>query len=255
MNASTAADASAKPAPKSRTKTILLIVVAIAVVVGMILGGKQLSGAVLRFAEWVQSLGVWGPLVFILGYAAATVAFAPAFLLTLAAGVIFGLLKGALYTFAGATIGASLAFLIARYVARRPIEKKIAGNPKFAAIDRAVSKEGLKIVSLLRLSPVFPFNLLNYALGLTKVRFIDYLLACFAMIPGTILYVYYGTAAGSLAEVASGKAGGQGATKWISLGIGILATILVTTFITRLAGKALNAELDAPKKSGTEARS
>ncbi len=235
-----------QPEPKSRTKTILLIVVALAAVVGLALGGKQLGGAVIRFAEWVQSLGAWGPAVFILGYVAATVAFAPAFLLTLAAGVIFGLVKGALYTFIGASIGASLAFLIARYGARRSIEKKIAGNPKFAAIDRAVSKEGLKIVALLRLSPVFPFNLLNYALGLTKVRFIDYLIGCFAMIPGTILYVYYGTAAGSLAEVASGKAGGQGATKWISLGVGILATVLVTTFITRLASKALKNQLDAP---------
>ncbi len=243
----TASTAPAVPAPKSRTKTILLVAVALAAVVGLAVGGKQLSGAVLQFAAWVQSLGVWGPLVFILGYAAATVAFAPAFLLTLAAGVIFGLVKGALYTFIGATLGASLAFLVARYGARRAIEKKIAGNLKFAAIDRAVSKEGLKIVSLLRLSPVFPFNLLNYALGLTNVRFIDYLLGCFAMIPGTILYVYYGTAAGSLAEVASGKAGGQGAAKWISLGLGILATLVVSTFITRLASKALKNQLDAPE--------
>lgn len=234
---------------KSRTKTVLLIAIAVAAAVGLWLGGAKLSGAVLRFAEWVQSLGAWGPLVFILGYATATVAFAPAFILTLAAGVIFGLVKGALYTFIGATIGASLAFLIARYGARRAIEKKIAGNPKFAAIDGAVSKEGLKIVSLLRLSPVFPFNLLNYALGLTKVRFIDYLLACFAMIPGTLLYVYYGTAAGSLAQVASGKAGAQGATKWISLGVGLLATLVVTTFITRLASKALKAQLGESKEA------
>ena len=234
---------------KSRTKTVLLIAIAVAAAVGLWLGGAKLSGAVLRFAEWVQSLGAWGPLVFILGYATATVAFAPAFILTLAAGVIFGLVKGALYTFIGATIGASLAFLIARYGARRAIEKKIAGNPKFAAIDGAVSKEGLKIVSLLRLSPVFPFNLLNYALGLTKVQFIDYLLACFAMIPGTLLYVYYGTAAGSLAQVASGKAGAQGATKWISLGVGLLATLVVTTFITRLASKALKAQLGESKEA------
>ncbi len=234
-------------AAKSPAKTILLALGAIALVAALALGGKQLSGAVLRFAEWVQGLGVWGPVAFIGGYAAATVAFAPAFILTLAAGVIFGLGKGVLYTFLGATLGASLAFLVARYGARRAIEKKIAGNPKFAAIDRAVSKEGLKIVSLLRLSPVFPFNLLNYALGLTKVRFVDYLIACLAMLPGTVLYVYYGTAAGSLAQVASGKAGGQGATKWISLGIGILATVIVTTFITRLASKALKQQLDAPQ--------
>ncbi|HEV7669837.1 MAG TPA: TVP38/TMEM64 family protein [Thermoanaerobaculia bacterium] len=255
MNVSSAPPAPTPPAAKSRAKTLLLIVVALAAIAGLVLGGKQLSGAVLRFAEWVQNLGAWGPLVFILGYIAATVAFAPAFLLTLAAGVIFGLVKGALYTFVGATVGASLAFLIARYGARRAIEKKIAGNPKFAAIDRAVSKEGLKIVSLLRLSPFFPFNLLNYALGLTKVRFVDYLLACFAMIPGTILYVYYGTAAGTLAKVASGEAGGgQGATKWI-YGLGLLATLIVTTFITRLANKALKTQLDDPQAPEDKARS
>ncbi|HXU44635.1 MAG TPA: TVP38/TMEM64 family protein [Thermoanaerobaculia bacterium] len=231
-----------------RAKTIALIVVALAVVAALVLAGKQLGGAVLSFAAWVQSLGVWGPVVFILGYAVATVAFAPAFLLTLAAGAIFGLVKGVIVTFIGATLGASLAFLVARYVARRAIEKKIAGNAKFAAIDRAVAREGLKIVSLLRLSPVFPFNLLNYALGLTKVRFLDYLIACLAMIPATILYVYYGAAAGSLAEVASGQAGGKGAAHWITLGVGIAATVAVTTFITRLASKALRQELERPEE-------
>ena len=236
---------SAAPAPRSRAKTIVSILIAVGVVAALILGGKQLSGAVLRFAAWVQGLGVWGPLVFILGYAVATVAFAPAFLLTLAAGVIFGLVKGTIVTFLGATLGASLAFLVARYGARRMIEKKIEGNVKFAAIDRAVAKEGFKIVALLRLSPLFPFNLLNYALGLTRVRFLDYFLACVAMIPGTILYVYYGTAAGSLAAVASGAGGGsQGATQWVSLGIGLVATLVVTTFITRLASRALRAELE-----------
>ncbi len=240
---------SAPPAPRSRAKTVISVLIALAVVAALVLGGKQLSGAVLRFASWVQGLGVWGPLVFIVGYAVATVAFAPAFLLTLAAGVIFGLVKGTVITFLGATLGASLAFLVARYGARRAIEKKIAGNVKFAAIDRAVAKEGFKIVALLRLSPVFPFNLLNYALGLTRVRFVDYFLACFAMIPGTILYVYYGTAAGSLASVASGSAtGNQGASKWISLGIGLVATLAVTTFITRLASRALRAELEPEGK-------
>src|SRR5262249_39704886 len=157
--------------------------------------------------------------VFIAGYVVATVAFVPGLVLTLAAGAIFGLLRGTLYTFVGATLGASAAFLVARYLARFRIERKIAGNPRFQAIDRAVSREGLKIVALLRLSPVFPFNLLNYSLGLTKVRFVDYLAASIAMLPGTLVYVYYGKAAGSLASAASGHFP-KGTGYWVSLGVG-----------------------------------
>jgi len=195
-----------------------------------------------RFAAWVAGLGVWGPVAFILGYLVATVAFVPGLVLTLAAGALFGLLWGTVYTLAGATLGAAAAFLVARYVARARIERKIAGNARFQAIDRAVSREGFKIVALLRLSPVFPFNLLNYSLGLTRVRFRDYLAASIAMLPGTLVYVYYGKAAGSLATAAAGKFE-KGIGYWITLGAGLLATVAVTAFITRLAGRALKQEI------------
>ncbi|HBL27621.1 MAG TPA: hypothetical protein DD490_12355 [Acidobacteria bacterium] len=207
------------------------------------MGGRQAGQFLPQFAGWVENLGFWGPLVFILGYALATVGFIPGSLLTLAAGALFGLVEGTLYTFAGATLGAAAAFLVARYGARGWIERRIAGNARFAAIDRAVGKEGFKIVALLRLSPVFPFNLLNYSLGLTKVRFLDYLLASVAMLPGTLLYVYYGKAAGSLAAVAGGAKTERGVEYWVTLGIGLAATIAVTTFITRLAGRALRQEI------------
>ncbi|HKH46301.1 MAG TPA: TVP38/TMEM64 family protein [Thermoanaerobaculia bacterium] len=230
-----------KPASRGRLiLTLALIAVALA---ALILGGRQAGQYLPQFAAWVESLGFWGPLVFVLGYAVATVAFVPGSLLTLAAGAIFGLAQGTLYTFLGATLGASAAFLIARYGARGAIERRIAGNRKFAAIDRAVGREGFKIVALLRLSPVFPFNLLNYSLGLTKVRFLDYLLASIAMLPGTLLYVYYGKAAGSLAAVAGGVKAERGAEYWLTLGIGLVATIAVTTVITRLAGRALRQEI------------
>lgn len=211
--------------------------------------GRQAGGYVGRFAEWVAGLGLWGPVVFVLGYAVASVAFVPGSLLTLAAGAIFGLVKGTLYTIVGATLGSAAAFLIARYVARGAIEKKIAGNARFAAIDRAVSKEGFKIVALLRLSPVFPFNLLNYSLGLTKVRFLDYFLASVAMLPGTLLYVYYGKAVGSVAALAGGARAEKGTEYWVSLGVGLAATIVVTTFITRLARKALRQQIDEPDEA------
>lgn len=229
----------------TRGKLILYVVIGLAVVAGLILAGRQAGVYVPRFAQWVEGLGVWGPVAFILGYAVATVAFIPGSLLTLAAGAIFGLGYGTIYTLIGATLGASAAFLVARYVARGAIERKIADNARFAAIDRAVGREGFKIVALLRLSPIFPFNLLNYSLGLTKVGFLPYLGASIAMLPGTLLYVYYGKAAGSLAALAGGAQTAKGTGSWVLLGVGLAATIVVTTFVTRLAGKALRQEIDA----------
>jgi uncharacterized membrane protein YdjX (TVP38/TMEM64 family) len=243
----------AEPQPRrgSRARLALYLGAALLAVAALVFGGRSLIGPLQRFAAWVQDLGIWGPVVFILGYAAATVAFAPGAVLTLAAGALFGLVYGTVYTLAGATLGASLAFLVSRYVARRAVEHRIAANPRFQAIDRAVGREGFKIVALLRLSPVFPFNLLNYALGLTRVRFLDYFAASVAMLPGTLLYVYYGKAAGSLAAAFAGggapAAGGQSrAASWVVLGVGLLATVAVTTYVTRLAGKALRQELEEP---------
>jgi uncharacterized membrane protein YdjX (TVP38/TMEM64 family) len=155
-----------------------LVVLGVLVVVG-----RQLGGALPRFAAWVESLGAWGPVVFVLGYAVAVVAFVPGSLLTLAAGAIFGVLWGVVWVFIAAVLGSAAAFLIARYVARDAVARRLAANPRFAAVDRAVGREGRKIVFLLRLSPLFPFTLLNYALGLTTVRFADYLLAAVGMIP------------------------------------------------------------------------
>lgn len=230
----------------SRARLVLYLVIGLAVLAGLILAGRQAGAYVPQFARQVEAMGAWGPVVFILGYAVATVAFIPGSLLTLAAGAIFGLVKGTAYTLIGATLGAAAAFLVARYVARGAIERKIAGNPKFAAIDRAVGREGFKIVALLRLSPVFPFNLLNYALGLTRVGFWEYFAASIAMLPGTLLYVYYGKAAGSLAALAGGVKTEKGPGSWIVLGLGLAATVVVTTFVTRLAGRALRQEIDAP---------
>lgn len=216
---------------------------ALAVLGALFFFGRQAAEYIPRFAAWVEGLGFWGPLVFVLGYAAAAVAFIPGSLLTLAAGAIFGLGRGTLYAFLGASLGASAAFLLARTAARKAIERKIEGNEKFRAIDGAVAKEGLKVVALLRLSPVFPFTLLNYALGLTQVKFRDYLLACLAMLPGTLLYVYYGKAIGSVAALAGGASAPQGAAHWVSLGVGLAATVAVTAYITRLAGRALRQQI------------
>jgi uncharacterized membrane protein YdjX (TVP38/TMEM64 family) len=223
---------------------ILLAVIGLGGLAAVIFGGRQLAGYIPAFAEWVDGLGIWGPVVFILGYIVATVAFVPGALLTLAAGVLFGLVKGTLFVVIGSSLGACAAFLVGRYGARRFVEKEVEGNQKFAAIDRAVGKNGLKIVLLLRLSPAFPFNMLNYALGLTKVRFLDYAIACIGMLPGTFLYVYYGYTAGSLAEAVSDSGAERGIEGWIFLGVGLLATVVVTVIVTRIAQRALKESTD-----------
>lgn len=201
--------------------------------------GREAGRYVPQFAQWVHRLGVWGPIVFIVGYAVATLALVPGSLLTLVAGAIFGLAAGVVYVFIAATVGAAAAFLVSRYLARGAIERRLASNAKFAAIDRAIGAQGRKIVFLLRLSPVFPFNLLNYGLGLTQVRFSDYVLASAGMLPGTLLYVYYGKLAGDVAALAGGAAPEKGTGYYTVLFLGLAATIAVTTVVTRTARRAL----------------
>lgn len=222
----------------SRVRIVLLVLLAAA---ALLLLGRWGGGYVPTFIEWVRGLGALGPLVFIAGYVVAAVAGVPGSLLTLAAGAIFGLAFGVLYVFVGATLGASAAFLVARYLARGMVERRVGANAKFQALDRAIAANGRKIVFLLRLSPVFPFSLLNYALGLSRVRFVDYFVASIGMLPGTILYVYYGKLAGDVATVASGAAPVRDAGYYAVLGVGLAATIAVTTIITRVAGRALRA--------------
>jgi uncharacterized membrane protein YdjX (TVP38/TMEM64 family) len=215
------------------------IAIALAALAGLVLLGRLAGGYLPRFAAWVEASGAWGPLVFIAGYALAVVAFAPGSILTLAAGAIFGLSRGVVYVFIAAVLGSSAAFLVARYAARRAIERRLATTPRFAAIDRAIAAQGRRIVFLLRLSPVFPFNLLNYALGLTRVRFADYFVASIGMLPGTFLYVYYGKLAGDVATLAGGASPPRDAGYWVVLAIGLVATVVVTTFVTRIARRAL----------------
>jgi uncharacterized membrane protein YdjX (TVP38/TMEM64 family) len=224
-----------------RLMRVLAVVAALAV---LIVAGRSLGALVPEFAAWVEGLGIWGPIVFVAGYVLATVAFVPGSLLTLGAGAIFGLGQGTALVLVAATLGASAAFLVSRYLARGAVERRLAGNPRFAAIDRAVGREGRKIVLLLRLSPVFPFNLLNYALGLTRVRFGDFVIASIGMLPGTLLYVYYGKVIGDVARLAGGGAVTKGWGYYAVLAMGLAATIAVTTVVTRIARRALEEATD-----------
>jgi uncharacterized membrane protein YdjX (TVP38/TMEM64 family) len=188
---------------------------------------------------WVDSLGSVGAIAFIIIYILATVAFFPGSILTLGAGVVFGLVLGSFYVFIGATIGSAAAFLVGRYLARGWVAEKIQGNNKFQAIDEAVGKEGLKIVLLTRLSPIFPFNLLNYAYGVTGVSLKDYLLGSAGMIPGTIMYVYIGSLAGSLATIGTSTPATNPALQWTIRLSGFIATVALTLYVTKIARQAL----------------
>jgi uncharacterized membrane protein YdjX (TVP38/TMEM64 family) len=193
--------------------------------------------------QWIARLGTVGAIAFIALYIIATVAFFPGSILTLGSGVIFGVVWGSLYVFIGATLGATAAFLVGRYLARNWVAHKIADNKKFFAIDQAVGREGLKIVLLTRLSPIFPFNLLNYAFGITGVSLKDYFIGSVGMIPGTIMYVYIGSLAGNLAMIGTEAQPTNQTLQWAIRILGLIATVAVTVYITRIARKALEEEL------------
>jgi uncharacterized membrane protein YdjX (TVP38/TMEM64 family) len=212
--------------------------IAFAVVVALSIGSQfvPLRAWITVLTNWVERLGPLGLVAFIGIYAIATVIFVPGSLLTISAGLIFGLGLGTLVAWLGAVLGSTLAFLIARYLARSKIEEKTRNNQKFKAIDEAIGKQGWKIIGLLRLSPLIPFNASNYFYGVTAIKFWPYVVAsACGMLPGTLLYVYLG---------AAGKAGLGGERQhspieYIFFSLGLVATITVTIIVTRIAKKAL----------------
>ena len=194
-----------------------------------------------RFNYWVADLGSWGVLLFILVYILATVLFFPASILTIGAGFIFGVLLGTVVVSIAATAGAALAFLIARYLARDQVERQVANSPRFKRIDRAIGEHGAKLVFLLRLSPLIPFNISNYFYGLTAVKFWPYVLASWiGMLPGTLLYVYIGAAGKTGLGGAAGQASGRSPWEYALFGVGLIATVMVTIWVTRIARRKLS---------------
>ncbi|TVQ06428.1 MAG: TVP38/TMEM64 family protein [Leptolyngbya sp. DLM2.Bin27] len=194
---------------------------------------------------WIDGLGAIAPLAFILLYIVITVAFVPASVVTLGAGVVFGVVRGSALVFVGAMLGATAAFLVGRYLARGWVASKIADNPRFQAIDDAIAHDGRKIIFLLRLSPVFPFNLLNYSLGLSQISLKDYVIGSVGMLPGTIMYVYLGSLAGNLATLGADSSQPPEATRvqWTIRLVGLIATVAVTLYVTRIARRSLHQAL------------
>ena len=233
---------------KRHTKKVAKIIIVLIVIVALAGAAKvfDLKQSFHDTLNWISNLGPLAPLIFIGLYILVCIFLLPGTIPTLGAGVLFGVIKGSVAVSVGSTLGATCAFLIGRYMARGWVSGKVAGNEKFKAIDEAVGSQGWKIVLLTRLSPIFPFNLLNYAFGLTKVSLKHYFFASWVgMIPGTIMYVYIGSLAGDLAKLGTGEHT-RTTGEWILYGIGLLATLVVTVFITGIAKKALTNHVPYP---------
>jgi len=226
-------------ADRNRWKWIALAALTVALLV---------AARVLPVRQWlaelngsVAHLGIWGIILFVAGYILATVLFFPASVLTVGAGFVFGVFLGTVIVSIAATTGAALAFSIARYVARDQIEQKLSSNQKFKKVDRAIGEQGAKLVFLLRLSPLIPFNLSNYFYGLTAVKFWPYVLASWiGMLPGTLLYVYLGAAGKAGLSGTAGQTSGRSLWEYLLFGIGLIATVIVTVWLTRIAHRELS---------------
>src|SRR5882724_2010958 len=213
----------ATAAPPRRSRLQLVLVAAAVVTAVALTRVFEPERHLLDFVAWIRGAGVTGMLLFAFAYVLACVLFLPGSILTLGAGFAYGVGAGTPLVWLSANAGAALAFVLGRTLLRGWVALRVNANPRFAAIDRAVGQQGFKIVLLTRLSPVFPFNLLNYAFGVTRVRFRDYVL---------------GSLVTSLTQLAAGRASGGAAQQGFYLG-GLVATVAVTLYVTRVARRAL----------------
>ena len=189
---------------------------------------------------WMAGLGYWAPLAMIGAYIVASLLFLPIPLLSIGAGFLFGIVLGAMTVSLGSTLGATTAFVVSRQLGREHVRRMTAGYPKFKAIDRAVGREGFKIVMLSRLSPAMPYNVLNFAFGLSPIALGPYVLASWiGMLPLTVVYVYLGSTLADLAEFSTGTAEGN-LTRHVLLAVGLVVTIVVAALVMRIARRAFD---------------
>lgn len=240
MSAVSAAKDGPRASSRAWLRPLLLGLAVVALLVAArILGlGERLDD----LRSWILDLGPWGPLVFIVLYAVAVVAAIPGSVLTIAAGAMFGSVLGVAVVSVASTLGAALAFAVARWFARDSVARWMAGNEKFSKLDRMTSRHGAIVVAITRLVPLFPFTLLNYGFGLTGVGFRTYVLwSWLCMLPGTVLYVVGADA------VTRGLA--EGRVPWPLVAI-LAATTAVLILIVRRARRALTTDPDDPDREG-----
>lgn len=213
---------------KKFVKPLILLLFLVAIVVlGRLLGFADL---LVQVRDWVAAQGAWAPVLYAGVYALATLLAIPGSALTITAGALFGSLIGVVTVIIGATIGASLCFLVARYLARDAVKGMLEKNEKFRKLDEMTEKNGSVFVAITRLVPLFPFNVLNYGFGLTGVRFVDYVLWSFlCMLPSTVLYVVGTDAVTTALE--------EGRVPWLLIGVVVTVAALLTVLVARLRKK------------------
>lgn len=230
---------------KTKTKILLLSLFVIVVIVGAAFFPLNLW--LHRFLDWVRSRGVVGMIVYAAAYAIGTVLLVPGTLLTVGSGFLYGTIVGTLIVSPASVLGATISFLLARSFAREWVAKKVSKYPKFESIDRAIAKHGFKIVLLMRLDPVFiPFAILNYTLGMSRVRLRDYILASWiGMLPATTLYVYFGSSIKNISDLLQGKLPSVGFWPQLLFWGGLVAAGALVYILTRIAHQALRAEMES----------
>jgi len=197
----------------------------------------------IALAERIRGAGATGVFIFIAVYVVAEVALVPGSLLTMAAGFAYGPIRGLLVASPASVLAATIAFMLGRTALRGWVQKKISRSPTTRAIDRAIGQNSFKLILLLRLSPAVPYNVLNYALGVSDVPIRRYVVASFVgMLPGTWLYVYLGSLATTAVGLTQASRGGGPARLALTIA-GLTATVVAVFFITKAARRMLDEEL------------
>jgi uncharacterized membrane protein YdjX (TVP38/TMEM64 family) len=227
--------------PKSVSRLLWLAIVPLALGVFLLMAPR---GFVLQLLQTVASMGAWAPVVFILAYVAAAVFLVPGGLMTMGAGVMFGLVYGMVFTYLGATLGAAVAFGLGRHCGREWVLSKLGRHPKWEALDAAIAAEGWKIVLLARLSPWLPFVVLNYLFSLSSVSFRHFLVATvIGKFPTTLMYVWLGVLAGDLSNL-HGVRPERTVWEWLFYVGGAVATVVLTWMIARRCNQTLTRKLE-----------
>ena len=222
--------------------SIFALAAALLILAGLGLPIREMAESIFG---WIQENPNISWLVFLAVYILATVLLLPGSVLTIGGGWIFGFVEGLVVVSLSSTLAASCSFLIGRYLARAWVEGKISQDSRYRSLDRAIGERGFFVVLLTRLSPLFPYNLLNYAWGISSVRLSRYVLASWmGMIPGTLLYVYLGAAASDISQLFSGASGEAVGQEWLFI-VGLAATAVLVIFIARLATKNLNQVMES----------
>lgn len=238
--------------PRNARLAILATLLVAAVVCAVLF---PVQNWIVDLLEAIRRLGWWGPVAVAGLYVIANLLAIPGLFLTLGAGALFGVLGAVLCVAIGSTLGAVAAFVVGRTVARGWVERVIAGNPRLQAVDAAVAQNGFKVVLLTRLSPLFPYNLLNFSYGATRVSLRDYALgSALGMLPTTVTYSYLGSTLKNLADVAAGRAA-PGPLQQAFFVVGLLATVVATVYVTRLARRELVSAVSLDDQPAVMARS